>query len=697
MPRTSPSSSDVLPVTALKGVGSSKAERLAKLGIYSVQDILFHLPLRYQDRTRIIPIRQLRVGDYVGIEAEVVRADIHLGRRRSLLVQITDASGSLHLRFFHFSAAQRASFKPGTQLRCYGEVRHGQYSPELIHPEYQIITAGNPLPIDTTLTPLYPTTEGLHQLSWRDLTDQALAHLNKHRCLQELLPADTLRQLAMPSLPEAIRFLHRPPTNAAPHTWQDQPHPAQQRLAFEEMLAHQLSLRQLRARQKQHNAPLIPLIADTLANQLRTALPFQLTQAQKTVIADVRHDMATGQPMLRLVQGDVGSGKTIVSALVALAVIEAGYQVALMAPTELLAEQHWLNFNAWLAPLKQAVGWLSGRHKGKKRQQLLTALAAGNIPLLVGTHALFQDDVQFAKLGLVIIDEQHRFGVHQRLSLRDKGGNLQPHQMVMTATPIPRTLAMTAYADLDLSIINELPPGRTPVKTVVLSDERRAQVIQRIGDNCSQGRQAYWVCTLIEESEVLQCEAAEDTAASLIAALPNLKIGLVHGRLPAVEKQQMMQDFKEAKLDVLVATTVIEVGVDVPNASLMVIENAERLGLAQLHQLRGRVGRGSQASHCVLMYRSPLSSLAQQRLGIMRSTQDGFLVAQKDLELRGPGEVLGTRQTGEVQFRIADLLRDADLIPAAQDLADELLDTQPARVAALIKRWLGEKVQYSSV
>ena len=477
--------------------------------------------------------------------------------------------------------------------------------------------------------------------------------------------------------------------------WQDNPPLAQQRLALEEMLAHQLSLRKLRARQKQNNAPQVA--HNQLADQLQNHLPFQLTYAQQQVIAQVRADMADGRPMLRLVQGDVGSGKTIVAALIALSVIEAGYQVAFMAPTELLAEQHQHNFQAWYTPLQCTVAWLSGRHKGKKRQQTLAALAAGEIPLIVGTHALFQEDVQFAKLGLVIIDEQHRFGVHQRMALRNKGNRMQPHQLVMTATPIPRTLAMTAYADLDLSVIDELPPGRTPIQSVVLSDQRRAQVIQRVGENCQQGCQAYWVCTLIEESDVLQCEAAEETAVNLTEALPKVRIGLVHGRMSAAEKEQVMHAFKAAELDVLVATTVIEVGVDVPNASLMVIENAERLGLAQLHQLRGRVGRGIQASHCVLMYRAPLSTLARERLGIMRTTQDGFIVAQKDLELRGPGEVLGTRQTGEVQFRIADIIRDADLIPTAQQLADEIIDRQPDSVAALITRWLGEKVRYSTV
>lgn len=685
------------PITTLKGVGAKKAALLAKLGIHDVQDILFHLPLRYQDRTRIIPIRQLRTGDHATIQGQVEDASVHQGRRRTLLVKIADTSGSLHLRFFHFSPLQQASLQPGTGLQCFGEVRRGLFQLEMIHPEYQIIRPNQPIAIDKTLTPIYPTTEGLHQLSWRDLTEQALLQLSEQNSLPDLLPATVLQRLQLPSLPEAIQFLHRPPTDAAPHTWPDHPPPALQRLALEELLAHQLSLRQLRARQQQRAAPSISNAQHALADQLQTSLAFQLTAAQQRVITQVRADLSSAHPMLRLVQGDVGSGKTIVAALVALSVIEAGYQVALMAPTELLAEQHRQQFSAWFTPLQQTVGWLSGRHKGKKRQQILSALAQGVLPCIVGTHALFQDDVQFSRLGLVIVDEQHRFGVHQRLALRTKGGETQPHQLVMTATPIPRSLAMTAYADLDLSIIDELPPGRTPIQTVVLPAERRAQVIQRIGASCRQGRQAYWVCTLIEESELLQCEAAEETAAHLAEALPALRIGLVHGRLTATEKEQQMQAFKAAELDLLVATTVIEVGVDVPNASLMVIENAERLGLAQLHQLRGRVGRGTQASHCVLLYHAPLSAMARQRLGVMRSTQDGFIVAQQDLVLRGPGEVLGTRQTGEIQFRIADLLRDADWVPIAQTVADELLETAPAIVTALIQRWLGEKVRYSVV
>lgn len=689
--------SHIQPVTALKGIGPKSAERLARLGIHSVQDILFHLPLRYQDRTRIINIRDLRPGDQAVIEVEVEHTQIHFGRRRSLLVSVSDGTANLLLRFFHFSAAQQAKFKVGTRLRCFGEVRHGPQARELIHPEYKIITPNEPSEVETALTPIYPTTEGMHQLTWRDLTDKALAQLQSDLTLTELLPERILTTFNLPPLPEAIALLHRPPPDVSTQQLTEHQHPAQQRLAFEELLAHQISLRELRQRQRLSQAPDIANTQGRLKKQLLANLPFQLTHAQQRVIQEIHQDLAQNSPMLRLVQGDVGSGKTIVAAMAALQVIEAGYQVALMAPTELLAEQHCNNFTQWLKPLDIAIGYLTGRHKGKKREKLLAQIAQGELPLMIGTHALFQADVKFHQLGLIIIDEQHRFGVHQRLDLRNKGVALQPHQLMMTATPIPRTLAMTAYADLDLSVIDELPPGRTPVKTIVLSEKRRAEIIQRIGENCRTGRQAYWVCTLIEESELLQCQAAEETANLLADALPEIRIGLVHGRLKNAQKETVMQAFKQADIDLLVATTVIEVGVDVPNASLMVIENAERLGLAQLHQLRGRVGRGSQASHCVLMYHSPLSQAAQQRLGVMRDTNDGFVIAQKDLEIRGPGEVLGTRQTGEVQFRIADLLRDEAWIPEAQTLADELLSTQPAMAKALMQRWLGNKINYSVV
>jgi len=685
------------PVSALKGVGPKRAEQLSRLGIETVQDVLFHLPLRYQDRTRIVPVGSLRPGDQAVIEVEVDHADIRFGKRRSLLVQASDGTGSIVLRFFHFSNAQKNNLARGTRLRCFGEVRNGPTHYELVHPEYERLNGDVPAEVEQSLTPIYPTTEGMHQLSWRDLTEKALQLLRRGGLLQELLPESVLRSLRLPPLPDAVALLHRPPPDVSQQLLSENGHPAQRRLAFEELLAHQLSLRQLRARHRQHVAPVVPDSVGRLAERLLENLPFALTKAQQRVCAQVLTDMRNNHPMMRLVQGDVGCGKTVVAAIAALHMIEAGQQVALMAPTELLAEQHRNNFEQWLQPLGLDVGWLSGRHKGKKREAILQRLVDGELRVVVGTHALFQDDVQFDSLGLVIVDEQHRFGVHQRLALREKGNGLTPHQLIMTATPIPRTLAMTAYADLDLSVIDELPPGRTPVQTVVLSEQRRDEIVARVGKNCSEGRQAYWVCTLIEENETLQAQAAEDTAQQLADALAPLRVGLVHGRLKAAEKEEMMQAFKAGDIDLLVATTVIEVGVDVPNASLMIIENAERLGLSQLHQLRGRVGRGALESHCVLMYHPPLGQVAQQRLGIMRETNDGFLVAQKDLELRGPGEVLGTRQTGEVQFHIADLVRDQGMVPQVQELADRLIDGDPPLVQALIQRWLGERVNYSVV
>ncbi len=687
---------EAIAVTALKGVGPKMAERLSRLEITSVQDLLFHLPARYQDRTRITPIGSLRPGDQAVIEGEVEAADVRFGRRRSLLVSFSDGTGLIALRFFHFSNAQKAGLSRGVALRCYGEVRRGPNSLEIVHPEYQQVGADDDAGMEECLTPIYPTTEGLHQLSWRSLTDSALTMLaDRGRGLQEWLPEPVRNRFDLPDLTQAVKFIHRPPPDAPVGELLEGEHPAQRRLAFEELLAQQLSLRQLRQRQQRQQAPPLKLTG-RLQQQLLTALPFQLTTAQQRVGREIAADLSKGSPMLRLVQGDVGSGKTVVAALAALQAMEADHQVVLMAPTELLAEQHYQNLQLWLEPMGLEVGWLTGRHKGKSREAILNRIVNGDLKVIVGTHALFQDDVAFQALGLVIIDEQHRFGVHQRMALREKGqvdGRI-PHQLIMTATPIPRTLAMSAYADLDLSVIDELPPGRTPVETVVIPDSRRDQVVARVEGACAQGRQTYWVCTLIEESEALQCQAAEDTARELTEALPNLRVGLVHGRMKAVEKEQVMARFKEGDVDLLVATTVIEVGVDVPNASLMIIENPERLGLAQLHQLRGRVGRGRQQSHCVLMYHPPLSQNAQQRLGVMRETSDGFVIAQRDLELRGPGEVLGTRQTGEMQFRIADLMRDQPLLPKVQQAADSLLQDYPECIQPLVQRWIGHRQQY---
>ncbi len=686
-----------MPITTLKGVGPKLKDKLEqRLGWHTVQDVLFHLPFRYQDRTRLTPIGSLRPGQEALVSGKIELADVVIRGRRSLLCRVSDGSGYLSLRFFHFSGAQQRNLERGRSLRIFGEVRVAASGLEMVHPEYDVLAENSAPHAEAALTPFYPATEGVHQLSVRKLVAQALdRHLAR---LPEWLPEELLLELKLPTLREALLYVHRPPPHADVAELELHRHPAQRRLVFEELLAHHLSLKHLRAHQQRQKAP--PLDGTgKLAQPLLESLPFAFTGAQTRVLAEIRADLKRGHPMQRLVQGDVGSGKTIVAATAALASVEAGWQVAVMAPTELLAEQHWRNFSHWLAPLGLEVAWLSGKLSAAKRRTQLALIASGRAPVAVGTHALFQQDVAFDRLGLVVVDEQHRFGVHQRLLLREKGrhNGLVPHQLVMTATPIPRTLAQAFYADLDVSVIDELPPGRKPVETVVLPDTRRAEVVARVHAACHDGRQSYWVCPLIEESDLLQAEAATETAALLTAALPELRVALIHGRMKPAEKEAVMHAFKEGKTQLLVATTVIEVGVDVPNASLMIVESAERLGLSQLHQLRGRVGRGAAQSSCVLLYHAPLSENARARLSILRETNDGFEISRRDLEMRGPGEVLGTRQTGEQAFHIADLVRDQAMLPHIEHAARLLQEKYPQHITPLIRRWLGLREHYGEV
>ena len=682
-------------VTELKGVGAKVAEKLAKLGLRNLQDVIFHLPLRYEDRTRIYPLIDLHSFLHVSIQGEITAADIQYGRKRMLIVKVSDGSASIRLRFFHFSAAQTKSLKLGACIRAFGEVRTGKNGLEMMHPEYKIIDDPSNDTLDASLTPVYPSTDGVKQLTLRNLSEQALGYLEKGAII-DLIPPGLYQQQI--SLRDALVTLHRPDPDISLALLEEGRHPAQLRLIYEELIAHHLSMLQVRDQTASEPSVAIHIDSD-LKDKFLAQLPFSPTKAQIRVVDEIEQDLQVPRPMMRLVQGDVGSGKTLVAALASLSCISQGHQVALMAPTELLAEQHAKNFSEWLTPLGISVGWLAGKLKGSARSQAMTALADGGTQMLVGTHAIFQEAVEYKSLALVIVDEQHRFGVHQRLALRKKGelSGQFPHQLIMTATPIPRTLAMTAYADLRTSVIDELPPGRTPVTTVVIPDTRRSDVIARVKSAAQEHqRQIYWVCTLIDESEVLQCQAAEDTAIALRTALPELRVGLVHGRLKADEKQSVMDAFKAAEIDLLVATTVIEVGVDVPNASLMIIENPERLGLAQLHQLRGRVGRGSVESHCVLMYQSPLSKTASKRLQVLRDSNDGFYIAEQDLAIRGPGELLGTKQTGLANMKVADLARDAQLVPQVQTMAETLWREHPQQAKALVKRWLAYKEDYGN-
>lgn len=683
-----------VPLTSLTGVGAKVAEKLEKVGLSSVQDLLFHLPLRYEDRTRVYPMIKLHAGLWAAVQGKVMSADTLFGKRKMLTVKISDGNGTVALKFFNFTAGMKNNFVEGKTVHAYGEIKRGNYGLEIVHPDYKFYAPNQPAETEQSLTPVYPTTEGLRQLTLRNLTDQALALLDK-TAVQELLPNGLYPQQT--TLAQALHTIHRPTPDIDLSQFDEGRHPAQVRLIMEELLAQNLSMLAVRSKGQQDSAIALTEVSQ-LKQQLLAQLPFSPTNAQTRVVNEIEQDLAKAHPMMRLVQGDVGSGKTLVAALAAVRAIEHGYQVALMAPTELLAEQHAINFANWFESMGIQVGWLAGKLKGKARETELARIASGEAQMVVGTHALFQEHVAFHNLALVIIDEQHRFGVHQRLELRAKGekqGSF-PHQLIMTATPIPRTLAMTAYADLETSVIDELPPGRTPIQTVAIPDTKRDDIVERVRNAClNEGKQAYWVCTLIDESEVLEAQAAADTAEELQRILPDVKIGLVHGRMKAAEKQAVMKAFKDNELHLLVATTVIEVGVDVPNASLMIIENPERLGLAQLHQLRGRVGRGTVASHCVLLYHLPLSKTAQKRLGVLRESNDGFVIAQRDLEIRGPGELLGTKQTGMADFKIADLVRDQRLIPEVQRIARHIHDQYPQNASAIIERWLGERDIYS--
>jgi ATP-dependent DNA helicase RecG len=656
--------------------------KLERLGIRSNLDLALHLPLRYEDETKLTAIKDARPGEPVLIEADVVDSEVRYRGRRTLVVKLTDGEADLWLRFLNFYPSQVKQLAPGKRVRLFGEVRPGFFGDEMVHPKYRIVQKGAPL--STSLTPVYPTTAGLSQAQLREMIGKALDSLALEDTLEDKLRA----KLQLQPFRDSVLFLHRPPPKVDAASLENRTHPAWRRLKFDELLAQQFAMRIAYRERRAKVAPELP-DRHTLTNALVKSLPFPLTRAQRNAHAAIAKDLAQPHPMRRLLQGDVGSGKTLVAALAAMQAVENGWQAALMAPTEILAEQHYLKLAHWLEPLGVKIAWISGSLKARAKKTALEAIERGETQLAIGTHALFQEGVSFAKLGLAVIDEQHRFGVAQRLALSSKGG--EPHQLMMSATPIPRTLSMSYYADLDVTVIDELPPGREPVITKLVSEERRDEVIKRIRDSCQEGAQAYWVCPLIEESETLQLQTAMETFETMRATFPELSVGLVHGRMKPDEKAQVMADFKARKIQLLVATTVIEVGVDVPNATLMVIEHAERMGLAQLHQLRGRVGRGTQESHAILLYYQPLSEAARARLKVIYENNDGFEIARQDLLLRGPGEYLGARQSGAPLLRFADLEKDVDLIELARDTAEQLIQANSPAVMKHVDRWLGTR------
>lgn len=686
------------PITTLLGVGKQTAKHLARLTIHTVYDLLFHFPLRYQDRTQRTPIAKLVVGEEALVSGVITHVDIPFRGRTKLYCELKDETGKLHLRFFHVLSFQLKQLKVGEKIRCYGLVKWGVEGREMVHPEYQVMYPHQSLPEETHLTPIYPLTEGIHQSLMRKLTGEALKRLQGQAIMRETLPPVLCESLSLPTRAEALFFIHRPPPAIAQQDLQCYRTKAHQRFIIEELVAHRLGLLHTKSLIQSQRAPQLIQIS-SLITQLLQHLPFQLTNAQQRVLSEIQTDLKKNHPMLRLLQGDVGSGKTIVAALAMLQAVENGYQSVLMAPTELLAEQHYRVLSKWLEPLNVDVVFLSGKIKFQAREQALSAIQNGVARIIIGTHAVFQEKVVFSKLGLMVIDEQHRFGVEQRALLREKSSheNYFPHQLMMTATPIPRTLAMSFYADLDVSVIDEIPSGRVPIVTRVMSNAHRHEVMARVHAACLQGKQAYWVCPLIDVSEEINCEAATQLAEKLKKAYPLLNIGLIHGRIASRQKESMMQDFRAGHIHLLVATTVIEVGVDVPNASLMIIENAERLGLSQLHQLRGRVGRGSVESHCVLMYQSPLSDLGKARLMALRETTDGFQIAERDLALRGPGEILGTKQTGQLTFRIADLMRDHYLLPIVHQFSNEIMSSHIEYIEPLTTEWLLQSTLYADV